>query len=112
LLVVCVADERYPVALERAEHYLERHPTDVDMKFATASIHIAVDNLTRATLLLQEVVRERPQWPDAHYALATVLRQQGDASQRADVHDLEYLRLEPDGPLAERVRARLSRFGE
>jgi predicted Zn-dependent protease len=108
LLVVCVADQRFPAALEYAEQHLHRHPKDTEVQFAAASIYAAVGQGDRARVLLEDVVQRRPDWPDAHYVLASVLR---DASEqeRADRHDLEYLRLEPEGKLAERARARLRR---
>jgi tetratricopeptide (TPR) repeat protein len=109
LLVVCVADDRYPAALEYAEEYLHRHPGDAEVAFAAASLHLAVDHLDRARQLLERVVHYRPDWAEAHYALASVLRDQGESLELADVHDLEYLKLNPRGPLAERARARLSR---
>lgn len=109
LVKVCVADERYPAALEYANRHLRRHPTDVGIKFAAASIHAALGDILSARLLLSEVVKEEPDWSDAHYALASVLREQGEALEEADVHDLAYLRLTPDGPLAEQVRERLRR---
>jgi tetratricopeptide (TPR) repeat protein len=108
LLVVCVADERYPVALEYAERYLQRFPHDLDVGFAAASIHAALGDTRRARTMLEAVVRGQPRRSEAHFALASVLRQ-ADASDLADRHDLEYLRLNPEGPLAERARARLGR---
>jgi tetratricopeptide (TPR) repeat protein len=111
LLLVCVTDQRYPVALEYAEQYLHRHPNDVDVEFATASIHAALGNGLRARRLLERVLHRRPNWSDAHYTLATVLREDGApaAIALAEAHDLEYLRLDPRGPLAERARARLNK---
>jgi tetratricopeptide (TPR) repeat protein len=108
LLVVCVADERYPVAIKYADEYLERHPGDVDVAFASASLHAAVGDWASARRLLEFVLQKRPDWSEAHFALATVLREQGDSPSLADVHDLEYLKLSPNGPLAERARARLA----
>jgi tetratricopeptide (TPR) repeat protein len=108
LLVVCVADERYPVAIKYADEYLERHPGDVDISFASASLHAAVSDWASARRLLEFVLRKRPNWSEAHFALATVLRAQDDSPGLADVHDLEYLKLSPNGPLAERARARLT----
>jgi len=107
LLFVCAADQRYPVALEYAEHYLHKHPTDQEVQFAAASLHAAVGDIAGAQARLQTVVQARPNWAEAHYALATVLREEGDASNLADEHDLAYLRLKPTGPLAETARARL-----
>jgi tetratricopeptide (TPR) repeat protein len=108
LLFVCAADQRYPVALEHAEYYLHRHPRDADIQFAAASLHAAVGDIPGAQARLQDVVRARPDWAEAHYALATVLREEGDPGTLADEHDLAYLRLNPKGPLAETARARLS----
>ena len=111
LLVVCVTDQRYPVALEYAEQYLYRHPNDADVQFATATIHAALGDGARARMLLERVLQQRPDWSEAHYTLATILREDGAASAiaLAERHDLEYLRLEPRGPLAERARSRLSK---
>jgi tetratricopeptide (TPR) repeat protein len=108
LLVVCVADERYPVAIQYADEYLERHPGDVDVSFASASLHAAVGDWVSARRLLEFVLQKRPDWSEAHFALATVLREQDDSPGLADIHDLEYLKLSPNGPLAERARARLT----
>jgi len=109
LLRVCVADRRYPVAAEYAERYLHRHPQDLDIKFAAASIHAALGQHDRAILLLESIVEKRQRWSEAHYALASVLRDRGQAVATADFHDLQYLKLSPNGPLAETARARLSR---
>jgi tetratricopeptide (TPR) repeat protein len=111
LLVVCVADERYPVALEYAHQFLHRHPGDDGIRFAAAAIHAATGELERARELLEKVLKEKPRWAEAHYALSTVLRDSGDVSSQADQHDLEYLKLSPNGEQAETARARLRRLG-
>jgi len=111
LLVVCAADQRYPAAAEYAEQYLHRRPTDVDLRFAAASIQMAVGDTRRARELLDSVLRERPNWAEAHYALASMMRAGGEPVALADLHDLQYLKLNPNGPLAETARARLTRRG-
>lgn len=111
LLVVCAADQRYPAAAEYAERYLHRYPNDVDLRFAAASIQLAVGNTRRARELLDSVLRERPDWAEAHYALASMMRSVGEPALLADQHDLQYLKLAPHGPLAETARARLSQRG-
>jgi tetratricopeptide (TPR) repeat protein len=111
LLVVCVADERYPVALEYAHQFLHRHPSDDHIRFAAAAIHAATGELESARELLDKVVKDQPRWAEAHYALATVLRDTGESPDRADQHDLEYLKLSPKGEQAETARARLRRVG-
>lgn len=111
LLDVCVADQRYPVALEYAEQHLRRHPTDVDVRFMAASLRAAAGDLRVARDMMLDVLRARPNWAEAHYALASVLRQLGDAQELelADEHDLEYLKLSPSGLYAEAARDRLRR---
>ncbi len=109
LLVVCVADQRYPVALEYAELYLRRHPADVDVAFVAASLKAAAGDLLEAQRMMVDILRARPTWAEAHYALASVLRQSGDQQALADEHDLEYLRLSPTGTYAEAARDRLRR---
>ena len=110
LLRVCVADQRYPVAAHYAEQYLRRHPRDWDIMFAAASIQAALGRHAGAQRLLEQVVQAAPSSAEAHYALASVLRDRGEAPERADAHDLQYLKLEPDGPFAETARARLTRL--
>ena len=108
LLLVCITDQRFPVALEYAEQYLYRHPNDVDVLFVAASIHAALGEPGRARELLEVVVREQPESAEVHYALATVLREPGGSPSQANQHDLEYLRLDPKGAHAEQARARLT----
>ena len=108
LLVVCVADQRYPAAVEYAERYLQRHPDDDDVKFAAATLHVALGDPARARLLLEQVLRVRPDWPEVHYALAGVLREQGEARELADAHDLAYLKGRPQGSLSAAAKAHLS----
>lgn len=109
LLLVCSADQRYPVALDYAEQHLRLHPEDLEIKFAAASLRAALGDLPNARLLMIEVLHERPLWATAHYSLASVLRQEGDALALADQHDLEYLKLDPQGEFAEAARDRLRR---
>lgn len=110
LLVVCVADQRFPAAIDYAEQYLYRRPNDMDIAFAAASLHAAVGEGPRARELLERVLRESPESAEAHYALASVLRAEGgDELALADQHDLAYLKLSPRGPFAETARARLLR---
>lgn len=111
LLVVCAADQRYPAAVEYAEQYLHRRPADVDLRFAAASLQAAIGDTRRARELLDSVLRERPNWAEAHYALASMMRAGGEPLALADLHDLQYLKLNPNGPLAETARARLTRRG-
>jgi tetratricopeptide (TPR) repeat protein len=107
LLVACITDQRFPAALEYAEQYLYRYPNDLNVRFVAGSIHAVLGQPERARELLESVARGRPESPEVHYALATVLRQGGHTSQ-ADRHDIEYLRLDPRGEHAAQARARLT----
>jgi len=107
LLVVCAADQRYPVALDYADTYLRHHPTDTELRFARASLYAATGDRARAEEDLERVVSEKPDWPDAHYELATVLRENGSSLLSADHHYREYLRLSPNGAYAETARGYL-----
>jgi tetratricopeptide (TPR) repeat protein len=107
LLVVCAADGRYPAAANYGEDYLRRHPDDTEMRFAVATMQIALGDVDSARVGLERVVAERPDLTDAHYALATVLRDKGDAALQADAQLREYLRQSPRGQYAETARAAL-----
>lgn len=107
LLVVCVADERYPAAASHGEDYLRTHPADTEVRYAVATVYIGLGDSEHARDELERVLVERPDLADAHYALATVLRQQGDSIVDADRQFREYIRLRPEGPYADAARASL-----
>jgi tetratricopeptide (TPR) repeat protein len=107
LLVVCTTDGRYPAAASYGDDYLRKHPLDTDVRYAVATVYLALGNMIRSRRELEQVIEERPDLADAHYALATLLRQQGDALAEADQHLREYIRLAPDGAYAEAARASL-----
>lgn len=107
LLAVCVSDGRYPVAMAYADEYLRRHPSDTDVRFAQSTIFAAVGDTDKARDSLERVLVEAPAMADAHYALASLIRREGDNPLRADQHFREYLRLRPDGTYAEVARASL-----
>jgi tetratricopeptide (TPR) repeat protein len=107
LLLVCSTDERYPSAEDYGEDYLRKHPGDTEIRYAVATVYIARDELGEARTALEQVVAERPTMAEAHYALATVLRRQGDALVEADREMREYIRLEPAGQYSEAARASL-----
>jgi len=109
MIEVCVADQRYPAAVEHAEQYLYRHPGDAEVQFVAASLHVAIGELARGRSLYETVVKDRPNWPEPHYAFATLLRAEDCDIALADQHDLTYLKLSPQGAFAETARARLTR---
>ncbi len=108
LMAVCVADGRYPVALEYAEDYLRNRPTDVDVRYASGTVRAAIGDLAGARSALRSVIAAKPGLADPHYALAQIERGDGNV-MGADAEFREYLRLAPDGPRAEVARANLMR---
>ena len=107
LLVVCAGDNRFPAAASYGEDYLRKHPGDIDVRYAVSTVYIGLGELTRARDGLREVVEEQPDLADAHYALASVLRDAGESLLDADKELREYIRLSPDGEYAEAARASL-----
>jgi tetratricopeptide (TPR) repeat protein len=107
LLVVATTDERYPAAASYAEDYLRRHPSDTEVRYALATIYLALGDRPLARGTLERVIAEQPDLAVAHYALATVLRDTGDSYLDADRQFREYIRLSPQGEYAEAARASL-----
>ncbi|MBX3204925.1 MAG: tetratricopeptide repeat protein [Labilithrix sp.] len=106
LVAVCVADGRYPVAIEYAEDYLRNHPRDVDVRYVTGTLRAALGDASGAKEELRAVLAAKPNLADAHYALAQIARTEGDV-MGADAAFRQYLRLEPAGRHAEAARENL-----
>ncbi|MBX3199845.1 MAG: tetratricopeptide repeat protein [Labilithrix sp.] len=106
LVAVCVADGRYPVAVEYAEDYLRNHPRDVDVRYVVGTLRAALGDAARAKEELRAVVAAKPNLADAHYALAQIAKTEGDV-MGADAEFRQYLRLEPSGRHAEVARENL-----
>jgi Flp pilus assembly protein TadD len=107
LLVVCVNGNRYSAAAAYAEEYLHKHPSDIDVRYALATVYIGLGDLARARDGLRLVVEQRPDIAEAHYALASVLRDSGESLLDADKQFREYIRLNPNGEYADAARASL-----
>ena len=108
LIAVCVADGRYPVALEYADEHLRKHPADVDVRFAAAMLRSASGDDKRAREELALVLAAKPGFADAHYALALMDKGKGDV-MAADAEFRAYLAASPDGEHVEVARANLMR---
>jgi outer membrane protein assembly factor BamD (BamD/ComL family) len=107
LLAVCIADSRYPAAATYGDEYLHKHPSDIDVLYAVSTIYVGLGDLARARDGLWVVVGARPDIADAHYALASVLKESGESLLDADKQFREYIRLRPNGEYAEAARASL-----
>ncbi len=106
MLKLYVADGQLRLAIDRAEQYLRRHPSDNKLRWCLASLYAAVDIDALAIRELGRVVTDEPRNAEAHFALASLLQNVG---QRAgmDRHYRAYLALQPHGAHAEEARAGL-----
>jgi tetratricopeptide (TPR) repeat protein len=114
LLRLYVRDGQYRLALDLAENHLRRRPRDLRTRFVLGTLCTALGMSARAAeqyerVLAGAVQRDRHERlrADAHFALASLLHEQGQDVARADAHYRAYLRLRPAGQHAETARAAL-----
>ena len=107
LLRLYVRDGQYRLAAERAENYLRRHPRDVHTRFVLASLYAGLAQPDHAAEQYRAVIAAAPARADAHFALASLLREEGHDLAEADTHYRAYLQLSPGGPHAEEARSAL-----
>jgi len=101
LIDVCVRDQRYRAALQYSEEYLRQHPRSYRLRYIEATLLRALGDIAKARLELQRVLDVSPDYADAHYSMAILLRDQLGSYVEADRHFREYLRLAPGGQHAE-----------
>jgi Tfp pilus assembly protein PilF len=97
VLEACIRDQRFRAAVEHGRHHLKRHPTDDAVRLLVASIHCVLGEPDLARREFERVIEDHPDWAQAHYALAVLLRDDLGDFSRADEHFREYLRLAPGG---------------
>jgi tetratricopeptide (TPR) repeat protein len=107
LLRVCIAANRYRVAIAYAAPWLQRHPRDRKLRFLVAALRSGIGDASGAGVDLERLVTEAPGDSRAQFAYAVLLRDQLGDPGRADGHFRAYLRIEPDGPHADEARAAL-----
>jgi tetratricopeptide (TPR) repeat protein len=107
LLLVCIRDNRYRVAIEYASTYLKKHPSDLRVHLLLGTLYSAIGDAHEAQKELEQVVEARPADADAHYALAILYRDGENNPVAADQQFREYLRLAPNGSHAEEAQASL-----
>ena len=103
LIDVCVRDQRYRAALQYAEEHLRQHPRSYRLRFIEATLLRALGDVARSRQELQRVLDASPEYADAHYSMALLLRDELGSYLEADRHFREYLRLAPRGQHAEEV---------
>jgi Flp pilus assembly protein TadD len=109
LIKVCVRDGRYELAIDYAQHYTQKHPTDARVRYLLGTLYAAIGDGSRARSELEFVVTAKPDDAEPHWALAKVLQDQGKDPTLADGQFREYLRLAPTGAHAEEARASLTK---
>jgi tetratricopeptide (TPR) repeat protein len=107
LLNVCVRDGRYRLAIDYAEQYVRKHPGDQRMRFVLGTLRAGVGEPLAAEAELTKVVAATPENPDAHYALAVLLRDQRNDALGADQQFRAYLQLQPEGEHSEEAKSSL-----
>ncbi len=110
LIRVCVADQRFHVALLYAENHLRRDPDDHPVRFALATILAGIGETDRAQQHLELLEIAAPQDADVHFALAVLLHEGGHDALRADKEFRLYLHYAPGGVNAAQAHASLLRF--
>jgi tetratricopeptide (TPR) repeat protein len=107
LIRVCVSGQRYWAALAHADDYLLHRPSDHEVRFARATIAVAVGETEQARADLTELAEAVPNNPDVHFALAVLLRDDLAEPSEARAHFARYLALAPNGPSAAQARVGL-----
>ncbi len=107
LMNVCISAGRYRVAIQYAETHLRRHPDDARTRLVVGTLYAALGENKPARENLELAVEQRPNDPNAHYALAVLARDGDNDLVEADKHFREYLRLDPNGAHAEEARSSL-----
>jgi len=107
LVAAYVRDRQYRLAALRAEEYLRTHPSSSRVRLLLAALYQAISDYPRAIAQYRAVVQGDPAHADAHFALASVLLEQGQDRADADAHFRHYLELAPEGAFAERAQAAL-----
>ena len=88
---------KFPDAAREFELELSVNPNDFLAKYHLAFVVLAQQQTDRGINLMQELVREQPEFADARYELGKALLQKGDV--KGSIENLETAaRLKPDQP--------------
>ncbi len=109
LVSVCVQASRFRAAVAYAQPYLERHPHDWALRYLVGTILDGLDEHQAARRELEAVIADNARHADAHFLLATLLRERFNAPASADAHYRLYLEISPQGAHADEARAGMLR---
>ncbi len=109
LMNVCVQASRFRAAVAYARPYLERHPHEWALRYLVGTILAGLDENAAARREMEAVIADNATHADAHFMLATLLRERFNDPVGADVHYRRYVEIAPEGPHAEEARAGMLR---
>jgi tetratricopeptide (TPR) repeat protein len=72
MAVLLRRDEKYDAALQYLDHALEVRPGDLGVRYQIASIELSRDQVEQARGDLESIVKEAPNFTQAHVSLATI----------------------------------------
>jgi tetratricopeptide (TPR) repeat protein len=107
LLQTYVSSQRYRVAIDVGNNYLQKNPLDYRLRYLVGTLYAAIGETGKARDEYQQVLVTNPKHAQAHYSLAVLLRDSDQDWVKADYHFRQYLKLAPKGPHAEEARASL-----
>ena len=108
LLALYAADGQYRLAIDVAEHHLQRRPHDRQVQRALGALYLAIDADAAARHTFEQLLRDEPDDAELHYALATLLTAVDGSQSEAETHYRAYLALMPHGRHTEEVHAYLT----
>jgi tetratricopeptide (TPR) repeat protein len=109
LISVCVQASRYRAAVNYARPYLDTHPRDWRLRYLVGAILAGLEDYQAARQQIEQVLADNERHAEAHYLLATLLRERFNDPQGADVHFRRYVEIEPGGVHVEEARAGMLR---
>lgn len=97
LLKVCLAASRLGAALNYAQPYLQLHPDDHHLRYLVAAIQFGQSRPDEAARELRRVLQQQPDFAQAHYLLAVILRDHSHDLAAATEHFRRHQQLDPRG---------------
>lgn len=104
LLRVCIASQRYAIALRHANPYLQEHPEDWALRYLVATLHLAIGSEERARTELEKVIRDAPEQAVPYYTLGMLHHERHADMGAARQYFERYMELAPRGAHVEEVR--------
>jgi tetratricopeptide (TPR) repeat protein len=107
LAVILKQDQEYPAAKQHLERALLVRPGDVRVRYQQGTIALAEGEAEKARKILEAVVKESPQFVEAHVTLATVyyrLKRKADGDRERAIVERLNQELQDRQPKGEAIR--------